>query len=85
MVRKSFAAVALAGLVFFAVPSVANAVTYVPVDPPNNTLASTGGDPGTLASTGTDTPGLLMWPAVGALGLGLGLVSVPLMRRRARA
>ncbi|KGJ72187.1 hypothetical protein GY21_17130 [Cryobacterium roopkundense] len=84
MVRKTFAAVALAGLVFFAVPSVANAATYVPSGPASNST-STGTGTSTLPSTGTDAATLLMWPAVGALALGLGLVSVPIIRRRARA
>ena len=84
MVRKTCAALALAGLAFFAVPTVANAATYVPTGPASNSTNTVSGT-STLPSTGTDAGTLLMWPAVGALALGLGLVSVPIIRRRARA
>ncbi|WP_156109848.1 hypothetical protein [Cryobacterium sp. MLB-32] len=88
MVKKTVAALALAGLAFFAVPSVANAATYVPTGPASNsTSTGTGTGTGTssLPSTGTDAPALLLWPAAGVLALGLGLASVPIIRRKARA
>jgi len=83
MVRKTLAALALAGLAFFAVPTVANAATYVPAGPASNSIGVTSVT--ALPSTGTDALMQLL-PAAGVLALGLGLVSVPIIaRRRARA
>ncbi|MDH6235818.1 hypothetical protein [Cryobacterium sp. CG_9.6] len=79
MVRRSLLALALAGLAIFFVPTVANADTYVPVVPVSNSNGAV--KVTALAATGSDA-GAFIWPAVGALGLGLGLVSVPIIRRR---